>query len=100
MTNFILNIYSTLIEILLWLVVVISTIGGARLGSSVWSSSLHDDTGLAAILGGITGLLVGIVICLFFVGPLMLLGNIRDHLKKFRMTRHLSVTRQLKSMKI
>ncbi len=78
MTNFILNIYSTMIEMLLWVIVIGSALGGAVFGAS----SLNDNAGLGVFLGVIAGLLVGIVICLFFVGPLMLLVNIRDHLKK------------------
>jgi len=78
MTNFILNIYSTLFEILLWVIVIGFTIGGVMFGAIGFA----DGAGLGlltVVLGGIVGFVAGIVFCLLIV-PLVLLSNIRDHL--------------------
>jgi hypothetical protein len=74
MTNLILNIYSTLVEIFLWLIVIGFTIGGAIAGFPLLGP-------VGVVLGGIFGFLAGIIFCLIFISPMMLLMNIRDHLK-------------------
>ena len=79
MTNFILNIYSTLFEILLWVIVIGFTIGGVMFGAMGTDADGAGLGLLAVVLGGIVGFVAGIVFCLLIV-PLVLLSNIRDHL--------------------
>ena len=76
MTNFILNTYSTIIEILLWVIVVGSGIAGFG-----FLMSTNEDS-FAAVFGGIAGLVVGILFCVLFLAPLILLTNMRDQLKE------------------
>ena len=76
MTNLVLNAYSGIIEILLWVIVIGS--GIAALGFSL----VAEENAVLAIVGGIAGLLAGFLFCVLFLAPLILLSNMRDQLKE------------------
>ena len=66
------NIYSILIEIILWLVLIASTISGGI---------IFPLNGLSIGLGIILGLILGILINLILLSPLVILLDIRNSLK-------------------
>ncbi|MBT3994709.1 MAG: hypothetical protein HOF01_02830 [Chloroflexi bacterium] len=76
MTNLVLNAYSGIIEILLWVIVIGS--GIAALGSLL----VAEENAGVAVVGGIAGLLAGFLFCVLFLAPLILLSNMRDQLKE------------------
>jgi hypothetical protein len=77
MTNLVLNAYSGIIEILLWVIVIGSGI------ALLVSLLVQPEFSLSvAIVGGIAGLLAGFLFCVLFLAPLILLSNMRDQLKE------------------
>ena len=76
MTNLVLDAYSTIIGIILWVIVAGSGIAG-------FIYLMATDAGLGvSVLGGFFGLVGGFLFCVLFLAPLILLANIRDQLKK------------------
>ena len=75
MTNLVLDAYSTIIGIILWVIVVGSGIAG-------FGYLMSTDAGPGvSVFGGIAGLVGGFLFCVLFLAPLILLANIRDQLK-------------------
>jgi hypothetical protein len=75
MTNLVLDAYSTIIGIILWVIVAGSGIAG-------FMYLMATDAGLGvSVFGGILGLVGGFLFCVLFLAPLILLANIRDQLK-------------------
>ena len=78
MTNLVLDAYSAIIEILLWVIVVGSGIAG-------FVFLMSTDAGpVVSGFGAIGGLAVGFLFCVLFVAPMILLSNIRQQLIEVR----------------
>ena len=75
MTNLVLNAYSVIIEIFLWVIVV-----GSGIAAFAFVMSTKENAILALVVG-IAGLGAGFLFCVLFLAPLILLANIRDQLK-------------------
>jgi len=70
MSNFIKRIYPIVIEILLWVVVIVGTIGGFVAG-------INNNIG-AALLGAVLGFLGSLVFNIIVFGTLLLFINISE----------------------
>ena len=96
MTNLVLDAYSAIIEILLWVIVVGSGIAGYVFLMST------DASPLVSSFGAGVGLVLGFLICVLFVAPVILLSNIRQKLVEvrddtYKISEELNPLRSLKS---
>jgi hypothetical protein len=78
MTNLVLDAYSAIIEILLWVIVI-----GSGIAGFVYLMST-DASLVVVVFGAIGGLVAGFLFCVFFVAPMILLANIREQLVEVR----------------
>jgi len=69
------NIYSVIMEVVLWLIPIIGAVAGIILTRELWLF------GGNAFLGFIIGLIAGLILDLLFFGPVIILMNIRSSLK-------------------
>ena len=76
MTNLVLNAYSGIIEIVLWVIVIGSGIAAFGFVMSI------DEGAALALVGGIAGLVAGFLFCVLILAPLILIANMRDQLKE------------------
>ena len=96
MTNLVLNAYSAIIEILLWVIVIGNGIAG-------FVYLMSTDAGpVVVVFGAIGGLVLGFLICVLFVAPVILLSNIRQKLVEvrddtYKISEELNPLRSLKS---
>jgi hypothetical protein len=81
MTNLVLDAYSRVIEIVLWVIVACSGIGAFFFYTINYSPSTDGQGWALALVVGIAGLGAGFLFCVLFLAPLILLANIRDQLK-------------------
>ena len=96
MTNLVLNAYSGMIEIFLWVIVVGSGIAGYVFLGSI------DASPVFGVFGAIGGLVAGFLFCVLFVAPMILLSNIRQKLIEvrddtYKISEELNPLRSLKS---
>ena len=96
MTNLVLDAYSAIIEILLWVIVV-----GSGIAGYVFLGSIDASPGVV-VFGAIGGLVLGFLICVLFVAPVILLSNIRQKLVEvrddtYKISEELNPLRSLKS---
>jgi p-aminobenzoyl-glutamate transporter AbgT len=96
MTNLVLNAYSAIIEILLWVIVI-----GNGIAGFVYLMST-DARPVVVVFGAIGGLVLGFLICVLFVAPVILLSNIRQKLVEvrddtYKISEELNPLRSLKS---
>jgi len=72
LTKIIVSSYDKLVEVTLWLFLIGSVIGGSVLGN------LQDH----AVYGGIGGLVVGFIFAVLVFGAFLILGDIRNAVRK------------------
>ena len=76
MTNLVLNAYSGIIEIFLWVIVV-----GSGIAAFAFVMSTEENA-ILAVWSGIAAALAGFLFSVLLIAPLILLSNIRDQLKE------------------
>jgi hypothetical protein len=69
------NLYSVILELLLWIIPIIAAVAGVLIPVMVLNNNGF------IVLGLILGIITGILLDLIFFGPIIILMNIRSSLK-------------------
>ena len=77
--NILIDSYSTMIEIVLWLYFIGAIVLGFLAGADVGG---HGISGTGGMIGMILGLIAAFIIAMLFITPFLLIVDIRDRVKR------------------